>query len=406
MKPLDTIDRHFVDRMSQEFLETVRQTGKPLPPLPEPDHLLHIIRTVFNAGLLRDEGRPISIKVLYISEPPEKVKGFEVTRWFPFQESADFSVSSLKRLSAAAPATLTKIVLQHFGEGEYRITGLYLEGLEPGYTRFYLKLSPARLRPPPGITIASLESGKISISAAEWVLAEHFLGDSQFPSFGDDSAGIFWSAQSPLPNFWKNSAEQLFEFHPDTPSERREFGEKLLNWAFQAILHRLRDLGHGGTVTLSEEPPEGIIFDEFRMQTPAESEFLSAVLRERVKIYGKAGPFDEAMLSHDLDLPYSEYTTQLAAMAATDGILSLSAALGVFGFGGFVGDISKAEGTWNKGARHRSAKALCLQNPGKNLAILSVSQDGTITGFSMRVGDKEPRTWKETRLGLGGILGE
>jgi hypothetical protein len=394
----------------------VRERWGDHPDLPEPAILDMLLSTSYQAGLMREEERAVTFR-LVLAEPwafPSEAGPPAGLHRLMFVTPRPFGKDELRRLSPAADFYRSLI-----GVGENRDGGLEIWGLVNSGPRWVrstqggrgfappLPAVPVIHAPGPGTLevyrgdepVATLEGGRLSASSMD-VFTSRWLPDSFAPV-----------------------RAELMELHREARRRAKEpwspLGENLTRLIGQHTIRRvisvLRDSHHGGTVVFV--PPE--LTEEFS----GENRYVTfkhafaggeprrrfrttivGVMNRMAQIHGKgdapsyprAVGWEEYQRTNDdriaeLDEAIFELAHLIAALASVDGVVMMSKRFEILGFGAEISGMLPAVRTVHQaldlegtkmvqkstdgvGTRHRSAYRLCNALPG-TVAVV-VSQDG------------------------------
>ena len=391
--------------------------------LPEPATLGTLLSTCYQAGLMREEERPVTFRLMLAesgSLPPEMGPPTGLHR-LEFVVPRPFDEDELRRLSPAADFYRSLIGVREKGRGGLEIWGLVHSG-----ARWVRSTQGGRgLAPllPPVPVIHARTAGALEVYRGDEPIA-----DLEGGSLSTSSMDVFASRW--LPEAFAPVRAELMELHQEARHRAGEawapLDEDLTRMIGQHTVKRvisvLRDSHHGGTVVFI--PPE--LAEEFSGENRyvafkhvfAGGEprrhfrtLIVAVMNRLAQVHGKgdapsypkAVGWEEYQKSNDqriaeLDEAIFELAHLIAALASVDGAVVMSKRFELLGFGGEIsgalprvrtvlqaldleGEQTVGRATDGVGTRHRSAYRLCNVLPGAVAVV--VSQDGNV-GFVRR----------------------
>ena len=424
-----------------------RWTDAPGPqgvePPPDPAALEGFFAACYQAGMLREEERPVVFRAILAEptlfdpegRPPEGLQRLEFPRPLPF------GPRQLRRLSVAADEQRTLIGVRRGQDGELRIWGLVNSG-----TRWLRDVQGGRragtpLPPEPVVhvdapgsieaykgqeLVGKLQEGRLSGSRVDPFESEWLPG-----RFSGLLNGFTERHEAARDRARELSGERWAPLEPTLPS-------KIARRMMKRVISVVRDARHGGTVIYL--PPQNVgdvshTGDIFRGHPCIDLGYPFADVRTRLRLPSIVedllnrlarlhGTTDherepeavgweefEATTDHDietLDEALFETAHLIAGLAATDGAVVMGTNNELLGFGGMIsgrlpdvesvwraldpeGETAAEEGTGDVGARHRSAYRLCGALPG-SVAVV-ISQDGGMRFVSQK--DDRVTYWEQ-----------
>lgn len=394
-----------------------------------------VLSTIFQASLLREEGRPVFFRAILC--PPEAIPldggpphGLHAVR---LDEFRPFDVQEIRRLANAAPYQRSLLGLCVGKSGIPAIWGIVHSG-----ARWLRVLAGGRASAPPlprALTVLAGGPGRIEVS-----LGDEPLASLEGGAIGGTTLDVFssrWFAE----RFSTNRAE-LLELHAAARAAAGDtwapLEETLMTRIGQHMVKQLiaavRASRHGGTLLLV--PPESAeslcglnpylrikyrLADldprrRFRMLMLAMMNTLAEVVGRETG--GRPVGWDDYRSSGhpriaDLEEGLFELSNLIAGLAAVDGAVVLTKRLEIVGFGAEIagdladvpvvaraldveGTVTRDESTERLGTRHRSAYRLCAALP-EAIAVI-VSQDGGVRFACWK--DGAVRDWHHLSSGL------
>jgi len=383
--------------------------------LPSLSVLEHIISVCYQASLLREEGRPVRFRLIFLSPdrfPPDHVPPAGLHRLL-FRDKLPFTERELRKLSPSVDFYSSLTGLWHDGKSGLSIWGIvhsgprWAQSVHGGGKEFQplpdsLVVSvtnPGRITVNNGSTeIATLNSGEI-ISPSMAVFDSLWI-HSEFSSIVDEELAFHREAR-------KRAKKPWAAIGPD-------FFGTIKKQVFMRIIGRIHSYRHGGTLIF--------IPDELKEQFLSENPYIKFKYRfvdeepcRRfrtliVKIADALAEFYGSIENPEREVGWTEYLAsknqtlsrldeslfewahQVADMTQVDGAVVMTHRLEAIGFGAEISgklervdsvaqaldpegiEIQK-EQTDCVGARHHSVYNLC--NALHDVAAIVISQDGT-----------------------------
>jgi hypothetical protein len=399
------------------FIRDLWQTGS-TPEcglLPDLTVLEHLISVCYQASLLREEGRPVRFRLIFMAPdrfPPDLGLPIGFHRLL-FRDRLPFTERELRKLSPSVDFYSSLIGLWHDGKSGLSIWGIvhsgprWAQSLHGGGKEFQplpdsLVISvtnPGRITVSNGSTeIATLNSGKIVIPSM--AVFDSMWIRSEFGSIVDEELALHIEAR-------KHAKRPWAAIDPD-------FFRTIKTQISMRVIGRIRSYRHGGTLIF--------IPDEFKEEFLSENSyvkikyrFVDEEPRRRfqtliVELANALAEFYGSAENPERTVGWAEYLTSknqtlsrldeslfegahlVAAMTQVDGAVVITHRMEMIGFGAeisgkmeHVDSVAQAldpEGTefWKEqtdgvGTRHHSAYSLC--NAHHNVMAVVVSQDGT-----------------------------
>jgi DisA bacterial checkpoint controller nucleotide-binding len=414
-------------------LEERWQALPPGCPLPSLALLEQILSTAFQASLLRDEERPVTLRLLLTEPEALPVEGgppFGLLR-LAFDQPRSFTVDELRRLSPAARYHRSLVGLGVTPDGQLTIWGIVQSGPRWLQTTQGGRAAPAplpdmlvvRVTGPGRLfvargseTIAGLYGGRLTDGELD-VFESRWLA-SRFAGVRAELTAIHRAAERTAPHPWG-------EVDPDLS---RMLAQQML----KRLITTIRAEHHGGMVlVLPPECAEELACGQHvRMKYACDDAeprrryrtLLLAVMR--VLATGSAFSPDAAIAGWSayrgwnspelsaLDEAIVEMANLIGALAGVDGAVVLSKRFEVMGFGGEItGDLPEvatvqraldleatereAEVVDVMGTRHRAAYRLCARF--HEAVAIVISQDGGVRFVAWQ--DDAVTYWDHASLG-------
>lgn len=390
-------------------------SGRECASLPDPKVLEHLISICYQASLLREEGRPVRFRVIFL--PPD---------FFPsdlgpplglhrllFRDNLPFTERELRKLSPSVDFYDSLIGLWHDGKSGLSIWGIVHSGMrwtqslygggkefQPLPDSLVINVTnPGRITVCNGsIEIVTLNSGEI-VSPSMAVFDSRWVR-SVFVSFADEELELHREARKKAKKPWASIDPEFFG--------------TIKKQAFMRIIGRVRSNRHGGTLIF--------IPDELKEQFSSENPYIKLKYRfvdeepcRRfrtliVKMADALAEFYGSPEDPERQVGWAQYLTSknqalskldesvfewahlVAGMTQVDGAVVITQRLELIGFGAQISgklervdEVAQAldpEGfeVWKErtdcvGTRHHSAYSLC--NTLHDVVAVVVSQDGT-----------------------------
>jgi hypothetical protein len=405
----------------------------PGPALPPRAVLEEILSTAFQASLLRDEERPVTIRLLLAAPEELPVSGGPPGGLLrlAFDHPRRFTVDELRRLSPAARYHRALVGVCIGAEGEIEIWGIaqsgprWLQSTEGGR---------AAAAPLPDLLVVRVTGpGRIFVARGSVTVAGLYGG-----RLSDGAMDVFESRW--LPARFAPMRQEVTDLHREAaraathpwgrvdPDVSRMIAQQLV----KRVVTNIRSTHHGGMIIfLPPDCAEGIAQGQHlhlkygcRDEEPRRRyrTLMLAVLRVLAEATALAPESEAAGWSSyrgwnspelsALDEAILEMAHLIGALAGVDGAVVLTKRFEVLGFGGEItGDLPdvttvlraldleavlrEPEVVDAVGTRHRSAYRLCARFP-EALAIV-ISQDGGVRFVSWHEG--AVTYWDHTSLG-------
>lgn len=384
--------------------------------LPDSSVLEFLISVCYQASLMRDEGRPVTFRLLL--REPSRLKAHEGPpaglHRIVFSEPRPFDEHELRRLSSAADFYRSLI-----GANLDQTEGLQIWGLINSGSRWIQTVHGGRKTSeflPPSLVVRVTGPGRLAVCKGSITIATLNSGRVSCPT--TDTTVPRW-----LPASFTPAGDRLFELH----RKAREIEGKswaLLDEAFIKVLTQqvykrivsiMRNLHHGGTLILIPSQKAAELASENRyidlkykfideepryrlaslylklMNTLAEEGGIRGILNRPMGWNDYVA--SENIAIERLDEAIFEAGHFIADLTTIDGAVVMTKSLELLGFGGeILGGLNKietvakvldAEGEQMQvesaqcvGTRHRSAYRLCHEM--HDAVAIVVSQDGMV----------------------------
>ena len=383
--------------------------------LPDLTVLEHLISVCYQASLLREEGRPVRFRVIFLPPdrfPPDLGPPVGLHRLL-FRDKLPFTERELRKLSPSVDFYGSLIGLWHDGKNGLSIWGIVHSGprwtqslygggkeIQPLPDSLVINVTnPGRITVCNGsIEIATLNSGEI-VSTSMAVFDSMWVR-SVFVSFADEELALHREARKKAEKSWAAIDPEFFG--------------TIKKQAFMRIIGRVRSNRHGGTLIfipdelkekfLSENPYIKLKYrfvDEepcrrFRTlivkMADALAEFYGSPENPEKEVGWAQYLTSKNQTLYRLDESVFEWAHLVAGITQVDGAVVITQRLELIGFGAEIsgklervdkvaqaldpeGFEIREEQTGCVGTRHHSAYSLC--NVLHDVAAVVVSQDGT-----------------------------
>ena len=421
------IDYAYPPQLAQ-FLRRVWKATPDAPPLLEMAHLDRLLTVAYQASLLRDEDRPVRVRIV-AAEPHE----FDPRQGPPsglqplvFDAPVPYTPEDLRRLAVAAKYHRALVgVSPLLGDGKGGIWGMLQSG--PGWIQVAQGgRGPAPAPPPTALVIRVLGAGRLAVGRGSLSLAELRGG-----VVGSPGMDVFRSQWLPA-RFGKTRAE-LARLHAEARAQAEASGQRwadlgpdVIRLVSQAMVRRflaaMVAAHHGGTVILLPHDSAADVLGgvgPLRMKYAFQDSearrryqrLILGLMHAIARVGGAAGlacvDSDTYASLRDVELAslrdaIFEMSQLIAALSEVDGAVVMTKRFELLGFGAeIVGDLPEvhevaraldleahdrvAESLMADGTRHRSAYRLCSRLP-EALALV-VSHDGGVRFVAMHEGE-------------------
>jgi hypothetical protein len=384
--------------------------------LPDSSVLESLLSTCYQASLMRDEGRPVTFRLLL--REPSRLKTHdgppEGLHRIVFSEPRSFDEHELRRLSCAADFYRSLI-----GASLDQDKGLQIWGLVNSGSRWIQAVHGGRKTCdflPPCLVVRVTGPGRIAVCKGSVTIVTLNSGRITCPTM--DAAVPSWL----LPSFAPVD-NKLFELHRQARGVGGESWAMLddnfikihMHQVYKRIVSIMRSLHHGGTILLvpseraTELASQNRYIDikyKFAEEEPRHRlgslylQLLNALAEEGGKRGIRNRPIgwsdyveSDSKAIECLDEAIFETAHLIADLTTTDGAVVMTKGLELLGFGaeilgrsetietvarvlGAGGEYSQIESTQCVGTRHRSAYRLCQEL--HDAVAIVVSQDGMV----------------------------
>jgi hypothetical protein len=385
--------------------------------LPDQGTLETLISACYQAGLLREEERAVTFRVI-LCDPdllPPREGPPDGTHRLEFPRPRRFDVQEIRRLSPAADYYRSLIGVCFDGEEGLRIWGLVHTG--PRWLRGGQGGRDAPPPLPPALVLRAYGPGRMAVDVGLKALCKLEEG-----RLSDTSMDVFDSRW--LPDTFAPVRGELAKIHAGLRDQARKKGEV---WArldndiirvigqhtVKRIISAVRDSHHGGTLIIVPPYLAGEILED--RYVSLKYKFVDAEPRRRFRTLivdvmnalarTYAGTpardpvgWDDYESSSDreltgLDEAIFEVAHLIAGLTAVDGAVVMTQRFEMLGFGGEISgrlpgvetvaraldveaDAVVEESVGDVGTRHRSAYRLC--NALRDVISVVISQDGNV----------------------------
>lgn len=385
-------------------------------PLPGPAVLEHLISVCYQAGLLREEERPIRFRLIFRSPerfPPDQGPPAGLHRLL-FRNMLPFTERELRKLSPSVDFYGSLIGVWRDEKDEPVIWGIVHSGQRWAQSLYG---GGKKSQPLPGcLVIHATSPGRITVSKGSVEIGTLNSGEIVCPS-----TGVFDSMW--LRSAFASIAKEQLTSHMEARKRATrpwavldpDFFRILKKQVVMRIIGRIRSQRHGGTLILIPDESK----EEFISENPFvkfKYRFVDEEPRRRFHtlIAGIANALAESYGSHEnpdrkvgwteylasknqtlswLDESLFEWAHLVAGMALVDGAVAMTRRFELIGFGAEIsgkleqidtvamalepeGREVRHELTDCVGTRHHSAYSLC--NALHDVFAIVVSQDGTV----------------------------
>lgn len=368
-----------------------------------------LLSAIYQASLLREEGRSLSFRVLYhpADALPADVGPPEAVLPARFDRGRRLDAQELRRVAPAARRARTMIGVDGTRAESLQIWGLVHTG---SASHALTGTSIGALALPPALVIEATSPGCLVVDWSHETIARLVGGVVSAPS-----SDVFSS-------MWLSSACS----EPDDETRASSADAvwlglfRQLDRQFVArVIGSIRAARHGGTIVLLPTALAETVA-QARRPIALKYSFLDQAARRRYRELqnrllhaarqrpiGEALTWDRYRTSHDpelvaVDRALLELARGVADLAAVDGVVLMSKRFEVMGFGGEIvgelpevpevaraldveGEHTERESTEAVGTRHRSVYRLAARTP--EMLAFVVSQDGGVRLVASRSGD-------------------
>jgi hypothetical protein len=382
--------------------------------------LEELFSVCYQAGLLREEERPVTFRVIFA--PPEEFPeeggppaGLHRIR---FDEPRTFDERELRRISPAANLEQSLIGVCLDEHGEMKIWGVIHSG-----SRWLRAAQGGRLQsaPLPPVPVVKVDQpGRLMVKKGSAFVAA--LADGRIVTSRSDFFASQW-----LADFFAPRRDELMRQHAEARLEAEALGEAwapldselpgaIVRQMYRRLVFTLSEARHGGTIVLvpPERGEEMLSGEHVTLKhTVADGEprrrlgtLVVSIMNRLAQSHGKGGKaaypssvgWEEYAQSEDrelaeLDEAVFEFAHLVAGFAGVDGAVVMTHRCELLGFGGEIsgeldpvtsieraldpeGESTLYENAEDMGTRHRSAYRLAGALPEALLVV--VSQDGNV----------------------------
>lgn len=426
------------DALINPILRRIRKLNQIPPAVPSRKSLSAILDAVFNAGIVTEEGRRLTVRVVFVhpgffrSDNPNTPKHELSYHECAFLRSRDFSAPELVRLAPVAEASNMMIVVSASDNDELAIRGLVNVGsgwTDAYYQQVFIHGSP----PPPALTVTSVAPGELVVTVADETLAKLIHGKIVLPKGTTLTSTLTRLLRPATTTLSKAVGARVtdIEAKRDLRSRCQDAQVAFLC----AILYRVLQKRHGGTIllvpdTYSAEDPR--MAELLAFKYPCDNDDAWHAIVNKITVdrtwwgdwnnWSNArnqpatqpssrpdslrDPYEMQLDEKEAQIYASDTARMVADFTAVDGALVLTDRYRVLGFGAEIivpsvavdvvtaSGIGRAKRIDDFGTRHRSAFRFCARL-GDAIALI-VSQDGTLRA-AKRTG-RNLTLWEDVEL--------
>ena len=408
----------FVWEHWEDYPEGVEEPGYGRTESPEEAVLEALFSVCYQAGLLREEERPVTFRA--ILAPPEAFPKEDGPPYglhrVEFGESRPLNERELRRLSPAADFERSLIGVCRDDDSELRIWGVVHSGAR--WLRVLRGGRELSAPLPPVPVVIGQGPGHLTVKKGSEFVAE--LSGGRIVGSRSDVFTSRW-----LWDFFTPTQDELRELHKEARQEAGELGEtwapldpefprEIARQMYRRLVFTLSEARHGGTIIMV--PPERAEEVLAGKHVGLKHTLVDGEPRRRLKTlivgimnslaqahgkgyeiaYPRAVGWEEYVRSEnrelaELDEAVFEFAHLVAGCAAVDGAIVMTHRGELLGFGGEIsgeitpvlsvekaldreGETTARESVEGVGTRHRSAYRLAAAMPDTLLVV--VSQDG------------------------------
>ncbi|MBD9405042.1 hypothetical protein IB236_06835 [Acidovorax sp. ACV02] len=424
-----------VPLVQSAWATTNRLRGEKRPPLPASDLLKELLALVYHTSLLREEGRKLLFRIIYLPRGSSKKISHarhSNSRLAVFTEDRSLNVSELRRLAPAADSRRTMICADYDSETGWRVWGLLDTGVN--WWQFTRHEADRGFAPPQDLAIGSPGPGEITVSSGGTVLLALRNGSAFLPQGSALNAGPVSTHLEPTRRkLYRDSIGRLKVKKWDKENHDNDYPKRFHDMCLSRILSGIRELAHGGTLLvvpnqLSASDPR--LADRVNIKHPCDYDYLWELMLQHLELHHKyyalhfplwdsEVPIDPEKYHQisilesakiDNDEALKDAVRFIASLSAVDGALVITDRFRVLGFGAEViaqsptlREVQLAmnpEATTKQpvsieayGTRHRSAFRFCSTYE-DGIAFI-VSSDGGVKA-TKRIGS-EVLLWPEVQ---------
>jgi hypothetical protein len=413
--------------------------------LPAEPHLKHLLETIYHVSLMAEEGRRLSIRVMFLCpgdfQRTEEAHGVrhELAR---LQSPRDLSTSELLKLAPAVRATESAILVSRRPEVEPTahdslcIWAIVHFGTQ--WAGYLAGIEEAASIPPSCLTISSFSPGALTVSTVGRVLLRLRGGKllrTPLPYFEEGHVGAF--LESSARRLYEDIVEGLGRKRYSRYVDSDRYPQLLYFGTITRILNLIREQRHGGTLLIvahQDDTGKGIdragLSIKYRLDGPTVwrslvDQGVASANYFRIRIP------DERVMNRFIDTSVvrlnemiewdsrargaraaaENFCRFVASLTAVDGAVLMTSRLRVLGFGAEITGVSPDAFTLKEaltpdalevrdisserfGTRHRSAMRFCSKV--EDCLALVVSQDGPARAIK-RVGE-HVMLWNDVTL--------
>jgi hypothetical protein len=400
-------------------------TGAPVPM--EEGHLERVLTIAYQASLLRDEDRPVRVR-LVVAEPShfDPLGGPPIDlQPLAFETPLALTPELLRRLAVGAKYHRALVGVRIAGDGRIVVWGILQSG--PGWIQVAQGgRGPAPSPPPSALVVRVLGAGRIAVGRGPTTLAELRGGVVGGP--GLDVFASKW-----LPEKFAEARTELRAIHAEARAQAEASGERwaalgtdVVTLVSQAMVRRflaaMVAAHHGGAViVLPNDHTEDVVGGSgpLRLQyafrdTESRRRYrriLRSLMSDIARAGGRAGVAEVDVVTYaafrDTEVAtwrdaIFEMSQLIASLTEVDGAVVMTKRFELLGFGAEIaGDLpdvqhveraldleamdTAREALTADGTRHRSAYRLCSRVP--DAVALVVSQDGGVRFVAKHKGE-------------------
>jgi hypothetical protein len=400
-------------------------TGAPMPM--DPGHLERILTVAYQASLLRDEDRPVRVRLVVAEPEAFSPLGGPPLDLHPlvFDTPLALTPEELRRLAVAAKYHRALVGVRADDDGRFVVWGILQSG--PGWVQVAQGgRGPAPSPPPSALVVRILGAGRIAVGRGA-----SLLGELRGGVVGGPGLDVFTSRW--LPSMFDAARAELKALHADARARAEASGERwaalgtdVVTLVSQAMVRRflaaMVAAHHGGTVIIL---PTDHADEAVRGEGPLRMRYafrdldsrrryrrlIQSLMADIARAGGRAGVAEVDVATYaafrDTELvtwrdAIFEMSQLIAALTEVDGAVVMTKRFELLGFGaeiaGHLPDVQHVaraldleatdtvrEPLTADGTRHRSTYRLCSRVP-EAVAIV-VSQDGGVRFVAMHRGE-------------------
>jgi hypothetical protein len=332
------------------------------PALPNDDALKELLDLAYQTSLLREEGRKLTFRILYLPRDKGKKRGTTSvnrrnSRLAEFSNDRQFTIAELRRLAPAADAIRSMICVDYV-KGEWRVWAILDTGAN--WWNFSRHESSSGTPPPENLAIYSQGPGELTISSGGFTLLSLRSGSVYVPLGSALHRGPVSSHFQPARELlYKETIEKLEQEVWDEDGEDDDYPNRFYDMCLSRILSGIRELGHGGTLIVVPDHlslNDSRLTDRITIKHQCNYDFAWNLMIQSLELHNKyyalhfplweskkpiaTNDYHSISILASRRLENSESLSDclrfIASLSSVDGALILTTKMRLIGFGGEI----------------------------------------------------------------------